>query len=229
MERHRKKIDRLEKNSYILIYSIKNEEDESKVYYIINKNSDAMWFLRQLMDYTGQNMIVEEKIQITSQFILWMISKVYRKENVFDDDLTIDTVIGFKGSTQGITNTINVSGDSVVNILSTLSFILESKLLQQIAIRLKYGEHENIELKLDTKCTVDIDTKEYVGIFEDNSEYEMLAKLLLIIYMEILPVIKEWCYDTDGFNPVYYKVFCESVAEDLKAKIDTRISNGFDA
>lgn len=59
---------------------------------------------------------------------MWLISKVYGKENTISSeneelsDLIIDSIKGFKGDTEDLLAKVSMSGESVMNIISALSF-----------------------------------------------------------------------------------------------------------
>ncbi|ALJ22869.1 hypothetical protein AO203_02195 [Lactobacillus gallinarum] len=48
-----------------------------------------------------------------------------------DKRLEIDSIIGFKGNTEDSLNKVSATGDGIMNILSTLSFLLESSSLNK--------------------------------------------------------------------------------------------------
>lgn len=229
--------DRTVKNEgFILIYN-----DGIKNSYIINKNSEAMSLLRYLLGYTGRGEISKNNIELSSDFIVWLISRVYLEENVInvvttstsetddsddEENLEVESFIGFKGSTEDLLSTVTADGDSVMNILSTLSFILESKSLKQVKIRINYPEHENIEMKIGTNGTVDIDLSKYDGIYEGSENYVVQSKLLLLVYIAILPVLKQWYIDdkeSGEWSKGKHIEFLNDVANDLKGKVDSKI------
>ncbi|EKY28115.1 hypothetical protein HMPREF0216_00957 [Clostridium celatum DSM 1785] len=163
---------------------------------------------------------------------VWLISKVYTGENIIETEsemlgnISLDTIKGFKGDTEDLLNKVSATGESVINIISTLSFLLESKNLNQIKLDLEYRNHENIELVLTNNGTVTTALERYQGEYEEFDEEELLAKLYLLIYIEILPLLVQ-AYktdiDNDNWNSQKNIEFLKMVAADLSQKVETRI------
>ncbi len=203
----------------------------STVKYIITQNSRAQKLLRMLLSYTGKNEILEDNYQLTNEFFIWLISKVYNTENVIESDnddisyLQLDSIKGFKGDVEDEQTKVSAAGESVMNIISTLSFLLESKRLKQIKLDLRYGEHENISLVLKNG-SITIDFKSYQGLFERDGEDELLSKLYLLTYLEILPIlVQEYQSNIDDniWNNNAYINFMENIAGTISEKIKDKV------
>ncbi|MDU2265217.1 hypothetical protein [Clostridium celatum] len=215
------------KNGFIVVYS-----NGVGISYIISRNSDGMKLLRKMLKYSGRNEISKNTFDIESDFFVWLISKVYTGANVIETEsetlgnISLDTIKGFKGDTEDLLNKVSATGESVINIISTLSFLLESKNLNQIKLDLEYRNHENIELVLTNNGTVTTSLERYQGEYEDLDEDQLLAKLYLLIYIEILPLLVQ-AYktdiDNDNWNSQKNIEFLKMVAADLSQKVETRI------
>ena len=215
------------KNGFIVVYS-----NGVGIGYIISRNSDGMKLLRKMLKYSGRNEISKNSFDIKSDFFVWLISKVYTGENIIETEsemlgnISLDTIKGFKGDTEDLLNKVSATGESVINIISTLSFLLESKNLNQIKLDLEYINHENIELVLTNNGTVTTALERYQGEYEEFDEEELLAKLYLLIYIEILPLLVQ-AYktdiDNDNWNSQKNIEFLKMVAADLSQKVETRI------
>ena len=185
-----------------------------------------------MLKYSGRNEISKNSFDIKSDFFVWLISKVYTGENIIETEsemlgnISLDTIKGFKGDTEDLLNKVSATGESVINIISTLSFLLESKNLNQIKLDLEYRNHENIELVLTNNGTVTTALERYQGEYEEFDEEELLAKLYLLIYIEILPLLVQ-AYktdiDNDNWNSQKNIEFLKMVAADLSQKVETRI------
>ena len=207
------------KNGFIVVYS-----NGVGIGYIISRNSDGMKLLRKMLKYSGRNEISKNSFDIKSDFFVWLISKVYTGENIIETEsemlgnISLDTIKGFKGDTEDLLNKVSATGESVINIISTLSFLLESKNLNQIKLDLEYRNHENIELVLTNNGTVTTALERYQGEYEEFDEEELLAKLYLLIYIEILPLLVQ-AYktdiDNDNWNSQKNIEFLKMVAADL--------------
>ena len=215
------------KNGFIVVYS-----NGVGIGYIISRNSDGMKLLRKMLKYSGRNEISKNSFDIKSDFFVWLITKVYTGENIIETEsemlgnISLDTIKGFKGDTEDLLNKVSATGESVINIISTLSFLLESKNLNQIKLDLEYRNHENIELVLTNNGTVTTALERYQGEYEEFDEEELLAKLYLLIYIEILPLLVQ-AYktdiDNDNWNSQKNIEFLKMVAADLSQKVETRI------
>ncbi len=220
--------EQLYKDGFIIVYW-----NGSHVSYIISRNSDGLRILRKMLKYSGRNEISKNTFEIKSDFFVWLISKVYIGENIIETDneiqgnISLDAIKGFKGDTEDLLTKVSASGESVINIISTLSFLLESKNLNQIKIDLEYRKHSNIELVLTNKGIISTDLDKYNGEDEELSTDELLSKVYLVIYIEILPILLQ-AYNSDIENNEWDSnkniEFLKKVAEDLSDKVDKRIN-----
>lgn len=220
-------------NGIVVIYL-----NNQVINYIIDKNSDAKQVLRILLSYTGKKEIDDNRFHFENDFFLWLINRVYHANNTIEIaeengfELELQSIKGFTGDTEDSQTKVSASGESVMNIISTLSFFLESRKLKQIKLDLKYKTHERIELILKNG-TLDVDFKSYIGSFDSDTEDERIAKLYLTAYIEIVPLlIQEYRTDIEnGFwNTECYVKFMNHVADTLKERIERKtdaINNGF--
>ncbi|MPM64667.1 hypothetical protein SDC9_111555 [bioreactor metagenome] len=224
-------------------------EDNKKLYLIIDKNTGAKTFLRLVLGFTENKKLEQVSNNVGSNFIIWLLYKVYNKEVVFELDnkkLILNTIIGFKGDTDDKLSTITASGDSLINILSTLSFLLESNLLNQISLRIEYADHKNVELKIDINDTLGVSIEKYRGTFKKDkykgySQLQQETLIYLLIYIEVFPIIKLWysesledkeeIEDTESdvgtkvkWNKLEHIKFLEQVARDLTDKVNDKVS-----
>lgn len=215
------------KDGFIIIYW-----NGSHVSYIISRNSDGLKLLRKMLKYSGKNEISKNVFEIDSDFFVWLISKVYIGENIIETqneilgNISLDTIKGFKGDTEDLLTKVSASGESVINIISTLSFLLESKNLNQIKIDLEYRKHANIELVLTNKGTISTDLLQYQGEDDTLDSDEKLSRVYLVIYIEILPILLQ-VYNSEKENNEWNAIknieFLKKVAEDLSDKVEKRI------
>lgn len=218
----------LRKQSWLIVY-----EMNGKINYIINRKSDAKVIIRNLMMYSGKNEIKENDIIFKADEFVWLISKIYKQDNLLEgsnealDDVCINAIRGFKGGTADLLTKISAEGESVMNIISTLSFLIESTNLSQINIELAYKDYSNINITLNNKNTIVIDfdrcTRKLVNDDMDNSDVE----ILIILYTEILPIIKQnYQNDIEAELWSHHKFieFIEEVRKALEKKISNRIN-----
>lgn len=190
-------------NGLILVYKV-----EDSVKYLINRNYDALKLLRILCNYDGRGEILEDKTNMSSDMFMWFVKSVYNKENSFfftqenqtEKDLIIESILGVRSETRD-ENRLSAQGNTVMNLISTLSFILESDKINQLIIRIDYSSHEVIEIKLTNGGIISCDIDSYSGDYESLNTYELTSKLLLLVYLEIVPNLKQVYYnDIDSGN-----------------------------
>lgn len=201
--------------------------------YIVDQNSQAQKMLRKLLSYTGKNELQKNTFEFSHDFFVWLISRVYNRsctiENTADETLTLqlDAIKGVKGDTEDLQTKVSADGEAVMNVISTLSFLLESGKLNQIKLDLNYTNHETISLILQ-QSTIGADCKHYQGIFEKDGDDRCVAKLYLLIYLEILPILEQE-YQTEilekTWNQAAHIQFMNSVAGTLNEKIQVKISS----
>lgn len=216
------------KSVFIIVY-----HNGISINYIIDQNSSAQKMLRKLLSYTGKNEIERNVFSFSNDFFVWLISKVYNSDNVIESnnanlsDLQLESIKGFRGDTEDSQTKVSATGESVMNIISTLSFLLESRRLNQIKLELSYADHENISLILK-KDSIAIDFKPYQGAFEQEPPDSITAKLYLLVYLEILPIIEQE-YQSDVADDVWSKTayidFMNNVAKNLTEKIAAKIES----
>lgn len=214
------------KSAFIIVYF-----NGTSVNYIINQNSNAQKMLRRLLSYTGRNEIEKNTYSFSNDFFVWLISKIYNTNNVIESsndnlpDIRLESIKGVRGDTEDSQTKITADGESVMNTISTLSFLLESRHLNQIKLDLSYAGHENISLILK-KDSISIDFKSYQGVFEQDCNNNVIAKLYLLIYLEILPIIEQEYQsniDDSMWGKSKYIDFMNVVAQNISENIETKI------
>lgn len=180
---------------HLLLIAYKKED---KIYYIINRNYDATKILRRILSITENNALGEKKVKITDYMSFWIVQCIYNKKNFltyskndYDNiDITMDKMIGIKGSTPQ-ENKLMAQGTTIGKLISTLSLLLEIDSLQETQIEISTEDHEQIILALHSKDgRVGTDINSYNGKYEDESKGKKSTKLLLLLYLEIIPIIK---------------------------------------
>ncbi len=214
------------REGFIIVYT-----SASGINYIIDQNSSAQKLLRKLLTYNKKNEIERNSFDFSNDFLIWLIFRVYNSNyniEISPDDkaLKLDAIKGFKGDTEDMQTKVSASGETVMNIISTLSFLLESSNLNQVKLDLNYTGHANISLVLQ-KGTVNALLEDYSGSFEHEDVAEQkIAKLYLTVYLEILPLLFQE-YNTDIGNDLWnkevYIEFIKNVGETLTEKIKNKI------
>ena len=187
-----------------------------------------------MLFYSGKGEILSNSLELSGDLFVWLISKVYGKENTISSeneelgDLIIDSIKGFKGDTEDLLAKVSMSGESVMNIISALSFLIESRNLNQIKIALSYRNHINIEISLNNRKTIGLDEDKYLGELVQVPRHEMIATCILSLYMEIVPILLQK-YQSDIDLNLWGQGKCvsflEMVADDLNKKVKSRIDD----
>lgn len=218
----------IRREGFIIVYYSGDE-----VNYIIDQNSSAMKLLRKLLSFTGKNELGSNAFSFTNDFFIWLVYRVYNANyNVEvtsgNKSLRLESIKGFKGDTEDLQTRVSASGETVMNIISTLSFLLESSNLNQVKVDLSYTEHANISLLLQ-KGTINVFLNDYSGVYEhEQTQEQEIAKLYLTVYLEILPLLLQE-YNMDIGNDLWsqdvYMDFINNVAETLMEKITHKIAS----
>lgn len=201
------------------------------VNYIIDMNSNAKLMLRKMLGYTGKNEIEPNSSAISSDVFLWMISKVYLEEGEIEQDddtiLVVDKIIGFRGDATDQKTTVAANGKTVMDLISTLSFLLESNSLNQIKVSVHYGSHSRINILINTKPTIDILQNEYIGAYMEEANPNIVrAKLYLLTYLEIFPrLMAAYCSDiqNDIWSEERKKEFYQRVGQEITNRIQEKL------
>ena len=218
--------DPVNKEGFIIVYF-----NGTEVNYIIDQNSNAQKLLRKLLNYKGQKEIENNMYSFESDFFIWILSRVYIYNNSIESEggnlktLQLESIKSFKGDTEDSQTKVSATGESVMNIISTLSFLLESNRINQIKLNLEYGSHENIDLIIK-KDVVSVDLNSYQGTYENDEKDLLVSKIYLLIYLEILTILKqEHLSDKDNnlWNKQEYLNFMNIVAGDIQDRIEVKI------
>lgn len=217
---------RVWKSGNIVVY-----EQRGVIYYIIDQNSTAKRFLRKLLSYSGKNEIEVANFEFKEDFFLWLVCQVYNSAEAIEYDLgeekkilQLEAIKGIRGDTEDLQTKITASGETLMNTISVLSFLFESRKLNQVILNLKYTGHQNICVKLQ-KDTVEYQAP-YVGEYLDNSSVEFLAKLYLLLYIEILPLLEQeyrMNIVDDIWNQDAYITFWMGIKESIIESIENKI------
>lgn len=220
--------NRVPQTGFIIVYSIENQ-----VNYIINRNSEAKLILRKMLSYSGRNEIDNNSFMINSDFFLWLINRIYYANNEIDvgeepsSVLKINAIKGFQGDTEDSQTTVTASGESVMNVISVLSFFLESRQLKKVSIELSYREHLKIDVVIKNGV-LDIDLMSYMGKLDSEDMDKKKANLFLLTYLHIVPVlIQEYSTDKENelWNTSCYVAFIKDVADTIAKKIEEKKSS----
>ena len=209
----------------LIIYTI----DDGDVFYIGNSIGFRR-ILRLLLGYKGRGEIETKGFSISADMLIWLVYKAYYSDDEKEikpyQKLELEKIIGIKGTTVDDVNRVSADGETVLKLLSTLSFILESNAYQSANVQLSYGRHNKLQIQLSVGEKVSVNTTRYYGDYGIGKSYEREDKISILVFIEILPLLKKW-YDTEvdsnewGDN-IYIK-FLEMIGDEVKKRIDDKI------
>ena len=171
-------------------------------------------------------------IELDSDFFIWLISKVYNRENSIEvsenTDIQINSIKGLKGNTDDLLNKVTADGKTIMNVISTLSFLLESNNISQIKTDIEYKEHQHISLTLNKTSTIDTDLKDYTGILLGKEKELAFSELLLTIYIELIPnLFRVYQQEKreEAWGAQKYIEFIEKVGKDVSERIKEKVKS----
>ena len=217
------------KNGFVIPYL-----SNGRIRYIINRNAEALTILRKMLFYKGKGEITKNNPKANEDLFVWLINKIYNRENIFEsesdvlDKLCIDSIRGFKGDTEDFLTKVSASGETVMNIISSLSFLIESKYLNQITLDITYRNHKNIEVTFSSKDTISTSIDRYLGELAESPKEEIYSTIFLLLYTEILPIIiQNYQIEVEGNQWGQSKCveFLQKVADELSEKVRIRIED----
>lgn len=202
------------------------------IYYIIDQNTSAKRLLRKLLNYSGRNEIEDASFGFAEDFFVWLVNRVYNSDNLIvngasdeEKELVLKEIKGIRGNTEDLQTKVATSGESVMNIISTLSFLLESRRLNQVLLNMKYTGHENIYIKIQ-KNTIDV-SNPYLGEYTADSNEELLGMIYLLLYFEILPLLEQEYRlnkEDEVWNQSAYIEFLRAIKDTVIEKIESKIT-----
>lgn len=208
------KTDRIAANTgRVIIYS-----EDNKIFYIINKSGEsAKTALRFLSNQEHNKTVTYKTEDIPSDMFFWLIKKLRSNQNMLaeNEDLKITRILGYRGSGYGDPKQakINGSGNDVINLISTLTFLLESKKLSSLTTRMEQSKN-TYEIVFNTNGTVDVDLKNYTGDYLLEDERIRDPKVILQTMLSILPLVMEK-YKEDSEEKKWTKEVRVSFSDEL--------------
>ncbi|WP_349514871.1 hypothetical protein [Leuconostoc suionicum] len=189
-----------------------------KVGFVLEKASGALKLLRLLFSYGPSDKLVIEQENYPSntdveKIFFLTIDKIYRKKgkisltnNGKPINFDLNRLDSIKGRTSGSLNSVSTRGNDVINMLSTMSFLLETSMLSDITVALSFNRNTSITISIhtnnsqtqSTQISADVFERKYSGYLRSkkngfsNSDLDfqkLRASLLLMIHLEILPLI----------------------------------------
>lgn len=212
-------------SGFVIIYT-----DGSTTQYIINRsyNKISKTILRKLNNYTKNLIITDSPIHINQDFIIWLIYKVSTglEESMLDNcHFLIKMITGWKGSTKDKLATVSGKGDRIMNNLGTLAFLFENENVSNIQTKLEYI-NETIDVLLNLNGTIDVDLLNYTGDYLLNEHYEKSSKVILTVFLVIIPKLLSVYkndVDTNEWSNKKKIDFFNEIGKSITNKIEEKI------
>ncbi|MTV19173.1 hypothetical protein [Staphylococcus delphini] len=180
---------------FVVVYS-----DGERTQYIINRamGATALSILRKINNSDKHKIIEAKSFEFDSDVFLWLISK-FKNDNKIDEleELVLKRVTGFKGS--GNQATLTGSGNDVMNLFSTLSFIIEMESLKEILVQFQHSRNIYEIRFFESNSQIDVKIENYVGDYILHSEEIRYAVILMHCFIEVIPTVIN-AYQTDIEN-----------------------------
>lgn len=216
---------------------------QEKIGFIVDKASyrNALSFLRELCGYSGKKKTIVCKEYDTSirdgSMFLWIISKIYHNESNIEYDtehntsnITLNSLDGVKGNIQMGLNSVSTQGSDVINTLTTLAFLLESKRLTEVGLNISFGTHKSIQLDIHTHnklISLDVEPDVYIGELSNNQNlfpnggidlFILRGAILLIAHLGIIPLLNA-LYKSESDGTMIRTELVSDISEDITQRI----------
>ena len=207
----------------IVIYS-----DENRTQYISDRGRGqrAKRTLRLITGAPEDKQIEEAPFFIIpDDFFDWLIFRFMTDKKILDEDenLILNQISGFKGQGLEKQATLSGNGNEIMNLFSSMAFLLESDELTEIEINLtKSGETYVIRF-YSKNSQIDTNFSQYTGIEMFNiDEKDRHARILLNIFIDIISSV-EIAFNNDIEDDEWNKEIREGLKETIAQSIMDRL------
>lgn len=206
----------------VVVYS-----DGVRTQFLIDRarGSNALSILRKINNSEKNKIIEAQSFSFDEEFFIWLLSKFMRNNKLLDEDsdLKINRIIGFKGEGNQREAILSGAGNEVMNLLSSISFLIEMDAMTEIEVRVSIGD-DTFELRYYAKNSqIDVLVDKYSGEFMMELEEERTPKILLKAFIEVIPGMMN-AFDEDKNNGDWIssskRDFTLELVESIKDKLN---------
>lgn len=206
----------------IVIYT-----DGIRTQYLIDRarGANALRILRVINNSDRNKIIEAQSFNFTEDFFIWLISRFMEGNKIIveEDSLSISRIIGFKGEGSQKQAILSGSGNEVMNLISSLSFLIEMDVMTEIEVRIIRGS-ETYEVRFYSKNSqIDVMVDNYVGDYMMLPHEERNPRILLNAFIDIVPSIMN-AYNEEIDNGNWTKnskrEFTLGLVDSVKEKLD---------
>lgn len=216
-------VERLKTTSgAIVIYT-----DGIRTQYLVDRarGAAALRILRVINNSDKNKIIEAQSFNITEDFFIWLISRFMDGNRIIDEEnsLSISRIIGFRGEGSQKQAVLSGSGNEVINLLSSLSFLIEMEVMTEIEVRILCGS-ETFEIRLySINSQLDILVENFVGEYMMLPSEEKNPRILLNAFIDIIPSIMN-AYNEEVDNGNWTRnskrEFTLGLVDSVKEKLD---------
>ncbi|WP_300697175.1 hypothetical protein [uncultured Clostridium sp.] len=197
-----------------------------KLGFIVDKAgyTNTLAFLRELSGAANKKKTIVcenyDDVIKDGRLFLWMISKIYHNESSINygsentpKTITLNSLDGLKGNTRTGLNNVSTQGSDVINMLTTLAFLLESDRLTEVGLNISFEKHESLQLEIRTHnqlISLDVKAEDYKGSLYSNNLCIKNGKvnlailrgmILLTVHLSLIPMLSSlYKSETAGVN-----------------------------
>ncbi|EGQ26748.1 hypothetical protein HMPREF9372_1289 [Sporosarcina newyorkensis 2681] len=187
----------------IVIYT-----DGVRTQYLVDKaRGPAALRILRVINNSDKNKIIEaQSFNITEDFFIWLLSRFMSGSTILDEEnsLKINRITGFKGEGSQKQAILSGSGNEIMNMLSSLSFLVEMDVMTEVEARIIRGS-ETLEIRFYSKNSqLDILVESYTGEYMMLQNEEKTPRVLLNSFIETIPSIMN-AYNEDIENDSWTK------------------------
>ncbi|MCT4387732.1 hypothetical protein EFN46_05810 [Leuconostoc pseudomesenteroides] len=229
------KKDSEDRNQRVKINNLKVVVVETNrgIFYLVNKpdTPSTLTSLRKLHNLSENNKIVVSNISgVKSDLFIWLVHNLIdepEKKIGSDSDILVSSLTAFRGEkpTEDESeklNKINGSGETIMKMVTTLLFLLESKSVSSVELQVN-PQKSNLDIKLTKGGGVELDLNRFIHPpVGRKDEWEQSSEKLIFIFFHLIPEIIDSFSDEQSnkkWTPSKIKQFYRAIGKDIKKRI----------
>lgn len=209
-------------------------EIDNGIVYLVNKpdTQSTLTSMRKLHNLSTNNKIAVSNISgIKSDLFIWLVHNLIdepEKNIGSNSDILVSSLTAFRGEkpTEDESeklNKINGSGETIMKMVTTLLFLLESKSVSSVELQVK-PQKSNLDIKLTRGGGVELDLNSFAHPpVSQKGEREQYSEKLIFIFFYLIPEIINSFSDEQlhrKWTPSKMKKFYRAIGVDIKRRIN---------
>lgn len=207
----------------IVVYS-----DGIRTQYLVDRarGGTALSILRKINNSDKNKIIEAQSFNFSEEFFIWLLSRFMDNNKTLDEEnkLVINKITGFKGEGNRKEAILSGSGNEVMNLLSSISFLIEMDAMTEIEVRVNFGR-ETFELRYFSKNSqIDVLIENYTGMHMMLPDEDKIPRVLLESFINVVPGMmtsfNEDCAN-DDWTMNSKREFTLGLVDSIRIKLDT--------